>query len=344
MRRRTTFVLVAGGTLAAATAGVALARSERGLFGIPKPVTGMFSNGMAYARLGIGPKTLLWIRTGPGNAIPTGRLFTALSAFWVDPFLEAGYSVWAVTRKQNMPKGYTVADMAEDYAGLIADEFDGKVDLVIGEEASGGMIGFCLAARHPDRFGHLAVVLAGYQLSERAKVADLEFARLLGEGRRSEAGAEVVREMYPGLRMPGVARVAGAVLGRLFFGATHPYFASDAMIEAEALAAFGAREILPEIRVPVLLIGCDRDFDFPREVYEETARLIPDCTLRIYENATVMQAGSDRRLPQDVLEFVRQRPRVQPPRGTEQPTIIGRPPAPEPPSSPMPSPVGTDAG
>jgi hypothetical protein len=31
-----------------------------------------------------------------------------------------------------MPKGHTVADMADDYAGLIADEFDGKVDLMVG--------------------------------------------------------------------------------------------------------------------------------------------------------------------------------------------------------------------
>jgi hypothetical protein len=31
-----------------------------------------------------------------------------------------------------MPKGHTVADMADDCAGLIADEFDGKVDLMVG--------------------------------------------------------------------------------------------------------------------------------------------------------------------------------------------------------------------
>ena len=339
MRRRTTLALVAGGTLAAATAS-AFTRHRLGQ--IPTAVSGIFPNGMAYGRLGTGPKNLLWIRTGPGNAIPAGRLFTALSALWLGEFLESGYSVWAVTRKRNMPKGYTVADMAEDYAGLIADEFDGQVDLVVGEEASGGMIGFCLAARHPDRFGHLAVMLAGYRLSEQARVAELDFARLLGEGRRSEAGAEVVREMYPGLRVPGVARVAGAVLGRLFFGETlpHPYFASDVMVEAEAVAAFDARDVLPEIRMPVLLVGCDRDFDFPKEVYEETARLIPDCTLRMYENETVLQAGSDKRLPRDVLDFVGRRPRVQPHRDAAVPpsATSGQP------VGPSPSLVGSDAG
>jgi pimeloyl-ACP methyl ester carboxylesterase len=34
--------------------------------------------------------------------------------------------------------------------------------------------------------------------------------------------------------------------------------------------------------VPVLLIGGDRDIYTPKDVYEETARLVPDCTLRLY--------------------------------------------------------------
>jgi pimeloyl-ACP methyl ester carboxylesterase len=112
------------------------------------------------------------------------------------------------------------------------------------------------------------------------------------------------------------------------------------MVEAEAVAAFDAREILPEIRVPVLLIGCDRDFDFPKEVYEETARLIPDCTLRMYENETVLQAGSDKRLPRDVLDFVGRLQRAQPHRDAAGPPSFtsGQP------VDPSPSLVGSDAG
>ena len=67
-----------------------------------------------------------------------------------------------------MPKGHTIADMADDYAGLVANEFGGKVDLVVGV-SYGGMIGFDLAARHPERFGHIAIAVAGYEVSERAR-------------------------------------------------------------------------------------------------------------------------------------------------------------------------------
>jgi len=341
MRRVTTLALIAGGTLAV-VAGGALARARlrgRGS-AIPKPVTGMFPNRMAHARWGSGPKTLLLIPGGPGNTVPSGmRLSMLLGA--TRPLVEDGYTVWAVARKQDMPKGHTMADMAEDYAGLIADEFGGKVDLVVGV-SYGGVIGFHLAARHPDRFGHIAIVGAAYDANEQGKTLDYDFARLLSEGRNGEAGALMLRFMAPSLRVPGVARVLGAVLVRLMYGETHPYFASDMMVEAEAEMAFDAREVLPDISVPVLLVCGDEDMYIPKEVYEETARLIPDCTLRMYEGIGHVGAVRDKRFPQDVLDFVRQRPAVRRERGAEQPTIIGQPATSGQPVGP--APVGTGAG
>jgi pimeloyl-ACP methyl ester carboxylesterase len=169
----------------------------------------------------------------------------------------------------------------------------------------GGMIGFYLAARHPDRFGHIAISVAGYEVSEQGKTLDHDFARLLSEGRTSEAGAVLLRGLGPDIRVPGVARVFGAMMGRLMFGETHPYFASDVMVEAEAEVGCDAREVLPGISVPVLLVCGDQDLYFPKEVYEETARLIPDCTLRMYEGIGHIRAASARRLAQEVLDFVR---------------------------------------
>jgi pimeloyl-ACP methyl ester carboxylesterase len=343
MRHGTTLALVAGGTLAA-IAGGALARSRARGRGpaIPEPVTGMFQNGMAYVRWGTGPKTLLWIPGGPGNTVPSGmRLSMLLGA--TRPLVEDGYTLWVVARKQNMPKGHAMADMAEDYAGMIADELGGKVDLVVGV-SYGGIIGFYLAARHPDRFDHIALVGAAYDAREEGKRLDYDFARLMSEGRKSEAGALMFRDyMAPGLRVPGVARVIGALMVRQMFGTTHPYFASDMMVEAEAEMAFDAREVLPDIRVPVLLVCGDEDRYISKELYEETARLIPDCTLRMYEGIGHVGAVRDERFPRDVLDFVRQRPAVQPERGAEQPTIADQPTATS--GQPVgPSPVGIGAG
>ncbi len=80
---------------------------------------------------------------------------------------------------------------------------------------------------------------------------------------------------------------------------------------ADAVNAFDGREILPEISVLVLLVCGDRDRWFAKEVYEETARLIPGCTLKLYPGKDHLGALFDRRFPQDVLDFVRQHPHVQ---------------------------------
>jgi pimeloyl-ACP methyl ester carboxylesterase len=308
MRRTTTLALIAGGTLGiVAAAAVARSRARGRAEAIPPPETGIFANGMAYMRWGTGPKTMLEIPGGPGNALPAGPFAARMMTSQSRPFVEDGYTVWSVVRKQDMPPGHTMADIADDYATLITDEFDGQVDLVVGI-SYGGMVCFYLAARHPDRFRHVVVGVAGYAVSERGKALDYEFATLRSEGRNGEAAARMLGDLGPAIRVPGAARIGGAVLGRLMFGGTHPYFASDVMVEAEAEVACDARDVLPDITVPVLLVCGDEDVYFPKEVYEETARLIPDCTLRMYEGVGHVGAVMDKRFPRDVLDFVRQRP------------------------------------
>lgn len=86
---------------------------------------------MEFSTWGSGPKTLLFLPGGPGSAIPEGRL-PQLSRRWFVPFVEAGYAVWLVTRRRNMPVGHTIEDMADDYAHVISEESGGRVDLVLG--------------------------------------------------------------------------------------------------------------------------------------------------------------------------------------------------------------------
>ena len=305
MRRGSVITLGAGSAAGAVLAG-ALVRHRRRMRGParPKQVTGRFANGMGYARLGTGPKTLLWLG-GPFLGAPAGPLL-ALMTFTLRPFIAAGYSVWIVSQRPNMAVGYTIADIAEDYAQVIAEEFGGKVDLVVGE-STGGMIGFSLAARHADRFGHIAIGVAGYTMSEQGKAANQDSARLLSEGRKTEAATVLGSLLYPGVPAP-VGRVIAAIVARVAYAA--PYIGSDVTVVAEATNAFDGREILPEIPVPVLLVCGDRDRWFAKEIYEETARLIPDCTLKLYPGKDHLGAMSASRFPQDVLDFVRQHPHV----------------------------------
>lgn len=294
MRRLIALLLVAGAAI--------LAGRQAVWMGAPRPVTGMSSTRMAYARWGDGPKTLLLMPGGPGNFAPGGiDLWMMLRPF--RRLIDEGYTVWYVMRKQGMPQGHAIADMADDYAEFIDSELGGKVDVALGT-SYGGFIGFHLAARHPDRFGHIVTAAAGYEVSERGKDIDYTMAKRLSEGRSVEAATGMFEDYFPQVRVPGLAWLFGQVMGRIGFRGGHAEFASDVMVEGEAEVAFDARPILPEIGVPVLLIGGDADFMFPEGYLEETARLIPECTLRVYEGKDHVQALSDERLCPDVLDFI----------------------------------------
>ncbi|HEX6195980.1 MAG TPA: alpha/beta hydrolase [Jiangellaceae bacterium] len=223
----------------------------------------------------------------------------------VRPFVEDGYTVFLVGRKPNLPSGWTIPDMADDYARLITEELGGKVDLLVAD-SGGGLIGFALAARHPGTFGRVAIVAAGHTMPQEARAATLESARLLSAGRRTEAAAAMVAFLFPDIRRPWVASILASVIARVSFPAV--YDPSDILVSAEAVDAFDGREVLRSIAVPILLVGGDRDRFVPAEVYEQTAGLICDGTFKLYQGKDHLRTISDKRLARDVLDFVRRQP------------------------------------
>jgi pimeloyl-ACP methyl ester carboxylesterase len=102
------------------------------------PVAGIFGNGMSYVRWGSGPRKLLIIPGGVESMLPSGMLLSAYVKL-ASLLVAHGYTAWLTARKQHMPEGYGILDMAGDYAQLIADEFDGHVDTVVGVSYGGHM-------------------------------------------------------------------------------------------------------------------------------------------------------------------------------------------------------------
>jgi pimeloyl-ACP methyl ester carboxylesterase len=266
------------------------------------PRNGVFRNGMEYVTWGRGVKSLLFVQGGPGSSVPRGLLGTLFRREF-DAYLKAGYAVWIVTRRRNMPPSHTVADMAEDYARLIAEEFSGRVDLVVAE-SFGGMIGQYLAAFHPESFRHIALVVTGAELSTWGKDVDHRIAAAVTGGDTAGAGTALAEYLFRGPRTHWLRTLAGPVVGRRVMSRSGCP-AADVLTEARAGLAFDARSALPLIRPPVLLLCGGRDAFFPSSVIEETARLIPDCTLTVYQRWGHVRTASSRRVPRDVLAFVR---------------------------------------
>jgi pimeloyl-ACP methyl ester carboxylesterase len=259
---------------------------------------------MEYLSWGNGPKTLLFIQGGPGSTVPKG-MFRGVFRRQFDSFLRAGYAVWVVTRRRGMPPEHSIAEMADDYARLIAEQFGGRVDLVVAE-SFGGMVGQYLAARHPDSFGHIAMVVTAAELSDWGKDVDSRMATALAGGDTHGAGTVFAEYLLPGQRMMWLRRLIGPLIGplisrRLLNGSVVP--AQDVLTEVQGEISFNSRAVLPLIRRPVLLICGGSDQFFPRGVAQETAGLIPDCTLIWYEGKGHLRAASSGRIARDVLEY-----------------------------------------
>ena len=263
--------------------------------------TGTFANGMDFSTWGGGPRTLLFLPGGPGSAIPTG-LFARMSRQWFAPFVEAGYAIWFVTRRRDMARGHTVEDMADDYALLIAEEFGGRVDLVVGE-SFGGMIAQYLAALHGEIWDQLAIVVAAAEVNDWGKEVDSRLCSALAGGDRAGFGMAFAEYVLPGERSRWARRLFGPMIARsLLSGKSYP--PADLLVELEAEIAYDARPVLPRIEKPVVLLIGDRDQFFPMEVVEETVRLTPDCALVRYEGQAHVKAATNKRVAHDVLAFI----------------------------------------
>ena len=115
-----------------------------------------------------------------------------------------------------------------------------------------------------------------------------------------------------------LTRLLAMVLDRLFTDRSRPDFVATLMVETEAEQTCDVRGILPHVHVPVLLIGGDQGPFLSREILQETARLIPDCTLQLHPGKTDMAAISSTQLPRDVLAWIATRGRP-----TRSATAIG---------------------
>lgn len=262
---------------------------------------GTFANGMEYVSWGTGPRTLLYIGGGPGSSVPSGRSLRR-SQQWFAPFTTAGYTVWHVTRRRNMPRGHTVADVADDYGQVISDELGGRADLVIGV-SYGGMVAQHLAAQHGDHLGHVAVVSAAAEVKASCREVDGRIADAVARGDHAGAGSAFAEYVLPGQRTRWVRRLLGPVVARMVVtGRAYP--PSDVLVECESEVTFDARPVLPGIRVPVVLLCGDRDQFFAWDVVEETAALIPASALVRYEGRGHGWVTSTKQVPPEVLAFV----------------------------------------
>lgn len=206
--------------------------------------------------------------------------------------------VYVLGRKSGLPEGYTTRDMAEDYATVIRDEFDGGTLDVMGM-SYGGLIAQHLAADHPELVRRLIIDMSVYQFSEKGNKLDLRFAELISENKTRAAFSSLGDTMDNRIKRC-VLRSFLWLIGPIMF--SKPEHLSDVLVEGKAEMAHNTKDRLAEIAVPTLVIGGDKDFYCPAERLRETAEGIQDSKLVLYEGKGHIAMG--KQFDEDVLAFL----------------------------------------
>jgi pimeloyl-ACP methyl ester carboxylesterase len=260
-----------------------------------KITTGYSKNGLPYARFGDRKNILVVFDGLDFSHKPPGLFAARMGAGYVKALAAAGYTVYQVRRKPGLPKGYTMKDMADDYAVMIKDELRWPVDVM--GTSTGGPVAQCFGAYHPELTRRLVLACTGCRLLERGKILQLGVADLTRRG-KWRAGAALMA----GAITTGVARFFLKsfmwLMGRgAFESVPDP---SDGIVEIEAEDVFDFREHLAEIKTPTLVIGGDKDFFYD---LEELAAGIPGAKLVLYKGAG-HAAPMKRKFAVDLLSFL----------------------------------------
>jgi len=211
-------------------------------------------------------------------------------------FLDQAYTTYVVVRKPGLPQGYSMRDMADDYAAMISEEFGEGVDVM--GSSTGGSIAQHFAADHPDLVRRLVIHSSAYTLGDCGKEAQMDVARLARQRKWREANAVLMELLVPRGRFSGPV----VWLGSLMMSFAAPKDPSDLVVTLEAEDKHDFRDRLAEIKAPTLVIAGDRDPFYAEKLFRDTAADIPCARLILY--AGMGHPAGGKQFRRDVLAFL----------------------------------------
>lgn len=257
---------------------------------------GTLGAGLPYLALGSGEPLVVLAGLTPDHEVPQGmaRRFQVrdLERFAV------GRRVWWINRRHRMPPGATMADLADDVATVLREEFDHPVDVV--GISTGGSVALQLAADHPDVVRRLVLVASACGLGPAGRRTQMRVAAWAAAGSWRRAMAEMMSVMGSTRWSRGPLWFLGWLSGALRRN-DHP---GDIVTTIEAEDAVDLRPRLAEITAPVLVVGGERDGFYGPDLFRETADLVPRGRLVLYPRRGHLRTVADRRLAPGVLRFL----------------------------------------
>ena len=228
---------------------------------------------MDYIRFGSGNKALI-ILPGLGDGLRTVK-GTALPMALMYRMFAGDFTVYAFSRKNDLPTGYSTRDMAQDLKKAM--DVLGISKAHIFGVSMGGMIAQHFAADYPDCVDKLVLAVTCPRANPILTASIAEWKALALGGDHAALMDRNLRLIYSDTYYRQ-NRWMIPLLGKL----TQPKSYHRFLILADACLTHDAFDRLPEIAASTLVVGGEKDLALGGEPSREIAANIPGAALYMY--------------------------------------------------------------
>ena len=229
---------------------------------------------MSYVSFGEGEKRLV-VLPGLSDGLTTVKGKAWLLSVPYRKFFR-DYTVYLFSRKNDMPEGYSIEDMADDQASAMKSLGIGQA-CVLGV-SQGGMIAQELVIRYPALVEKLILAVTAPYANETVKAVVSGWMELAERGNHTALMSDTAEKMYSG-RYLQKYRKALPYLSKL----TKPSDYDRFLKNADAILRFDARRELPKIGCQTLILAGSDDHTVGNDAASELHSAIADSELFVYE-------------------------------------------------------------
>ena len=229
---------------------------------------------MNYIRFGTGERIFVMLpglgdglRSVRGTALPMALMYRAFAK---------AFTVYAFSRENGLPQGYTTREMAADQAQAMELLGIQKAD-VLGV-SMGGMIAQYLAIDYPEKVGKLILTVTSARPNPILRSSIGEWVSCARRGDHTAFMDSNVRRIYSE-NYYRKNKWLVPIMGKL----TKPKSYDRFFIQADACLEHSAYESLHRIQSPTLVIGGGKDNALGGDASREIAAQIPGAELRMFE-------------------------------------------------------------
>ena len=250
---------------------------------------------MDYICFGTGERILVML-PGLGDGLRSMKGTALPMAFMYREFAR-DFTVYAFSRKNGLPEGYTTRDMARDQAEAMEQLGIGCADIF--GVSMGGMIAQHFAINYPEKINRLILTVTSSKPNPILIESIDEWVSCAKRDDHTELMDSNVRRIYSeGYYRKNKWMVP--IMGKL----TKPKSYDRFFVQADACLTHDVYESLKQIKAPTLVIGGEKDLSLGGNASREIAAKIPGAELRMYEQWGHGLYEEAKDFNQVVLEFL----------------------------------------